>query len=351
MNTTFKQGDRVELIEDYTSRLPKGTQGTVAGDPYTLWEQGDPLVHVKYDTAPSDTNGTKISRLKLVVEAPKFKKGNRVQITIPAGNTDTYGGDYFVTGRGTVLEVDVDGGRTLLQVKADTAHPERDSHNNWWVDAKFVTPLQELPFEVGARVRSKAGYCGGDSEGIVTDLVPHIGGDITIAWDKGYALAGFTLGARRSGLEVIASPVVERPKATPATDTKPQIGDTIVAFWEQGGVETRKKGVIASFDYDGTAVTADGEYITHDPDGGEAAEDSVFIVERAPKPEPVKVDPNQKWIDAPVGSIATLSAFNFQWKKTAENEWTYFNAKTGRTFVDRDDTTINSGGDTLLLDI
>lgn len=280
-----------------------------------------------------------------------YKQGDRVQITIPAGNTDTYGGDYFVTGGGTVLEVDVDGGRTLLQVKADTKHPLRNAGQNWWADTKFVTPLAvELPFEVGARVRSKDGYYGGDSEGIVTDLVPHIGGDITIAWDKGYALAGATCGATRSKLTVIASPVVERPKAIPATDTKPQIGDTIVAFWEVGGVETRKKGVIASFDWDGTAVTEEGGYITYD-DSASAESDSVFIVERAPKPEPVKENPNQKWIDAPIGSIATLSAFNFQWKKTAENEWTFFNTKTGRTFVDRTDETINFGGDTLLLSI
>lgn len=346
----------------------------------------------------------------------EYKKDDRVQITIPEGNNDTYGGRYFVTGGGTVLNVDVEGGRTLLQVKADTKHPLRSRRNDWWVDTKFVTPLaEELPFEVGARVRSKAGYVDVGSEGTVTRLEGDFGGDIEIAWETGYAVAGLTLGARRSGLEVIASPVVERPavkvgdtiiskcvwgdyvavgtrcivvtpngggtltarvegsadtfawyfsseseyelvetksKAIPATETKPQIGDTIVAFWgdlSKGEVETRAKGVVARIDEDGNYEAADGSCIDWDEEFSPETSDSVFIVERAPKPEPVKVDPNQKWIDAPIGSIALLPIHEFQWLKTAWNEWTFFNTKTGGTFKDRTDADINSTNGTQLV--
>lgn len=340
MSTSFKTGDRVELIEDYTSRLPKGTQGTVAGDVYTLWEASDPLVSVKYDTAPSDINGTKISRLKLVeAAAHEYKVGQRVQITIPAGNEEAYGGAFFSTGEGTVEHLHSSAERLMVRGEASK------DDESWWVDKKFVTPLaEELPFEVGSRVRTKAGYLGGTSEGIVTRLYGDFGGDIEIAWETGYAVAGFTLGARRSGLEVISSPVVERPKATPVTaETKPQVGDTIVAFWDTNGVEYRQKGVVDRIDADGTLVTVEGNHINVASNAHSYSysgkSDSVFIVERAPKPEPVKVDPNQKWIDAPLGSIARDTKNNFVWRKTSDNEWSLLTSY-GDILRDRNDSTV-----------
>lgn len=311
MNTSFKTGDKIELTEDYHSFGKKGDQGTVTLDGSNYSYNENDMVGI--DIGNSKGLGTYTRRLKLVV--PEYKYGDKVQITIPAGDKEAFGGAYFQTGTGTVDQVHSNGKRLLVRGTA-----VKDGSGPWWVDTKFVTPLaEELPFEVGARVRSKAGYYGSDSEGVVTDLVPHIGGDITIAWDKGRALAGSTCGATRSKLEVIASPVVERPKAIPATETKPQIGDTIVAFWEAGGVETRRKGVIAKFDSDGTAVTDEGEYITHDYEQEEAAADSVFIVERAPKPEPVKELPEQFLLDAPVGECAHQGHFVFV--KSSRDAW------------------------------
>lgn len=308
MNTTFKHGQRVELIEDYGTKLPKGTQGTVDGNGYRSFDSKE-LVHVKYDTEPDYRNGTYTRRLKLVeaalkvgdtieslrepwgrvlkgtrlivtkvlsedgvvearvegsqdsfgwymgknwykkaapapavTKAHEYKVGDRVQITIPEGDGDTFGGYFFVTGLGTVTDTQ-SGDTSMLHVLADTPHPRRNTHKAWNIDKKYVTPLVEevLPFEVGSRVRAKKGFYGLGDEGIVTELNAPWGGDIKIAWEKGLN-AGMNLGAMRSKLDVIASPVVERPKATPATETKPQIGDTIVAFFEKNGVETRKKG-------------------------------------------------------------------------------------------------------------
>lgn len=322
MSTTFKTGDKIELTERYAGYAAGSRAVIYHTDATHDLHDGGQMLYLDMEEG-NKVEGMFSKRAKLVeTKAHEYQEGDRVQITIPEGNTDTYGGRYFVTGEGKVLGVNEDGGRTLLQVKADTKHPLRKDGQNWWVDTKFVTPLQELKFEVGARVRSKAGYLGMGSEGTVTRLEGDFGGDIEIAWDKGYAVAGLTLGARRSGLEVIASPVVERHKAIPATETKPQIGDTIVAFWgdlSKGEVETRAKGVVARIDKDGNYEAADGSCIDWDEEFSPETSDSVFIVERAPKPEPVKELPEQFLLDAPVGECAHQGHFVFV--KSSRDAW------------------------------
>lgn len=340
MNTTFKIGDTVELIERY--------EGYAAGSRAVIYHTDETYDHLDGGQmlCLDMEDGNKVEgmfskRAKLVeTKAHEYKEGDRVQVTIPAGNDDWNGGAYFQTGTGTVDQVHSNGKRLLVSGTA-----VKDGSGPWWVDKKFVTPLAvELPFEVGARVRSKAGYLDVGSEGTVTRLEGDFGGDIEIDWDKGYAVAGLTLGARRSGLEVIASPVVERPKAIPATDTKPQIGDTIVAFWgdlSKGEVETRAKGVVARIDEDGNYEAADGSCIDWDEEFSPETSDSVFIVERAPKPEPVKVLPEQKFIDAPVGSIAYNADNDFKWLKTANNEWSLYGSDNVTVLgKDRNDETV-----------
>lgn len=337
MSTTFKVGDTAEFTEYYMGH-EVGERFTVTGvEPSLNIFRGAQLVQGR---KPNNHSGVYSGRLKLVeATAHEYKEGDRVQITIPAGNVEAFGGAFFKTGEGTVEQLHSSAERLLVRGEAS-----KDGES-WWVHKKFVTPLveEELPFEVGSRVRAKAGYLGGISEGIVTRLYGDFGGDIEIAWETGYAVAGFTLGARRSGLEVISSPVAERPKATPVTaETKPQIGDTIVAFWgdlSKGEVETRAKGVVARIDADGNYEAADGNCIDWDDDLSPETSDSVFIVERAPKPEPVKVDPNQKWIDAPLGSIARDTKNNFVWRKTSDNEWSLLTSY-GDIVRDRNDSTV-----------
>lgn len=142
------------------------------------------------------------------------------------------------------------------------------------------------------------------------------------------------------------APKTEKKKATLVdNDNKPQIGDTIVAFWENHGVEYRQKGVVARIDSDGTLATAERNHINvasgaHSYSYGGFAP-HVYIVERAPKPEPVKVDPNQKWIDAPIGSIAKHTSRDFVWRKTANNEWSLL-TRSGDVIRDRNDSTVGA---------
>lgn len=68
-------------------------------------------------------------------------------------------------------------------------------------------------------------------------------------------------------------------------------------------------------------MTAEGEYITWDDSQSEAKEDSVFIVERAPRVAPVKELPEQFLLDALVGSKATIDDKNLQYIKTGKDGW------------------------------
>lgn len=313
MNKTYSVGDRVELIEHYDD-YQAGTQATVTSssagrENYTEWE---------------DDKGRKYGcfahRLKLVTpELHEYKVGDRVQITIPEGDASAYGGAFFKTGTGTVRGLQ---SREELLLVAGEASQDG---NEWYVDKKFVTPLVEEVREprVGDTIISKRVW--GESVAVGTRcIVTHLLGEGALQARVEGSTDMFPWYFAKGEYEL--EPRTEKPQATPVTkDTKPAVGDTIVAFWELNGVEYRQKGVVARIDKDGTLETAEGNHINVASAGHSRSysghSESVFIVERATTPEPVKVGPNQKWIDAPIGSIARDAASNFVWRKTADNVW------------------------------
>lgn len=198
-----------------------------------------------------------------VYTEPEYKVGDRVQITIPEGNADAYGGTYFVTGTGTVREVD--GGR-VIQVDADTQHPGCGSRDGWWVDKKYVTPLAEEPEQ-----------------------------EPLAEWEKEL-------------LNVF-------PRTIAFEDI--QEGDRIKAEYTHGGVERTAEGV-ASKHY----ARSGGLWTTTE---GSAVADSTWsatytLLERPEPPKP-KPKPNP-FAEANVGSLATYGGNGVKYLKNAENKWT-----------------------------
>lgn len=131
-----------------------------------------------------------------------------------------------------------------------------------------------------------------------------------------------------------------KPKAKKSSKLIPledvRVDDTIVAFWEIGGVETRRKGYVTEIDDDGDALGSFGEFITYDHDHGTA--EYIYLLERVEEPTGFAALEKSKtyFLKSYSGIINWYLQFN-----RGTNRWTYGNGTDASAW----EGTFTSGAD------
>lgn len=222
-----------------------------------------------------------------ISEPRKLQVGDRVRVVKGTYcHTDKQVGKQGevvdITGTG-VLGVAIDGDLTLIH------HPEGLDYIPEVPKEKTVQEQQVIEAGDTVRVIDEVGGHGlevGTTHTVKAVEDPEDGKFAMIVLD----VPGTRTASYAKRFELVSKAEAPKPKVKSQEIEKHEIqkGDLIVAFWQVGGVELRRKGVAHENDGDDDWMTSDGGYLTYDDELDSASH--IYLLERPEVKEPTGFD-------------------------------------------------------------
>lgn len=178
-----------------------------------------------------------------------------------------------------------------------------------------LVPTEKVVFKVGDTVEIVKGtlsvtedYIG--QQGTVTDIVNATGSVVV-------KIGLSELYHKPEGLKLVTAKA--KTASTEIKSHQIQKGDLIVAFWNEGGVETRRKGIAHENDGDDDWSTEEGEYLTYDGDANNPSASHIYLIERPEKAKEPEIADGTYYVTSTMKGVGP-------WKVTVANEdvdWKY----------------------------